>query len=220
MKRKLVESDYQGIAIHFSGDGWINATEIADRFGKRPNDWLELKGTKKYIDALCRNYEAKESKFIKTSKGGRLNGGKGVNNGTLISKELVIPFCLWLAPGLTADIYRMAGDAMAGGNSIESLLSMLKDMDVEDLPPDRYVYVAQEQTSGRYKVGISKDPESRVKQLNIGNPEPLILRHAYLATEHGYLSESLAHESLKSNHLRSEWFDSDSSIESMTGYSQ
>lgn len=101
---------------------------------------------------------------------------------------------------------------------IAQINDLISSMDVEDLPPDRYVYVARELVSGRYKVGISKDPEARLKELNIGNPEELILITSYKATESGYLSESLAHKALESYHLRSEWFDSSADLCLLPGH--
>ncbi len=87
------------------------------------------------------------------------------------------------------------------------LWQALKEMDVSDLPPDRYVYVAREQVSGRYKIGISINPVERVKQLNIGNPELLELVHYYQACESGYLSEKMAHDLYEAHRLKGEWFD-------------
>ena len=93
-------------------------------------------------------------------------------------------------------------------SSINNPLQLLVDLDVKDLPPDRFVYVARESVSGRYKVGISKDPIERIKKLNVGNPEVLELVVVYKATEDGYLSETKAHLALADFHLRSEWFSS------------
>jgi hypothetical protein len=79
-------------------------------------------------------------------------------------------------------------------------------MDVEDLPPDRFVYVAVEEGTGNYKVGISVDPERRVRELSIGNPRELSLVKVFKALPDGYLSETLAHAALAEHHIRSEWF--------------
>lgn len=102
--------------------------------------------------------------------------------------------------------------------SLKSIYSLLSTIDVEGLPEDRYVYVAQEKESGRYKIGISKDPERRVKELNIGNPEELKLVHAYLATEDGYQSEIIAHKIFEDSRLRSEWFGSDIELNKLPSY--
>lgn len=93
------------------------------------------------------------------------------------------------------------------GKNFIDLWEALRTMDVSDLPPDRYVYVARESVTGRYKIGISINPVERVKQLNVGNPEQLELIHYYQANEAGYLSERAAHEVYEDHRLHGEWFD-------------
>ena len=94
-----------------------------------------------------------------------------------------------------------------------TIAELIATFDAEDLPPDRFVYVARESKSGRYKVGISKDPSARVKTLNVGNPEYLELIAAYKATEPGHLSETKAHLQLEQHRLRGEWFSSVDGLE-------
>lgn len=91
--------------------------------------------------------------------------------------------------------------------SLLSVLDIVANIDVDELEKDRFVYVVRESESGRYKIGISKDPAARVKQLNVGNPEKLELVHAYLATEDGYKSEALAHALFEKERLAGEWFN-------------
>ena len=99
-------------------------------------------------------------------------------------------------------------NAFESGSVVDTLLQLIASLDVADLPADRFVYVARERESGRYKIGISKDPIARVVQLNIGNPEELDLVHYYKATESGYQSETLAHALYAEYRIRSEWFES------------
>ena len=68
--------------------------------------------------------------------------------------------------------------------SEQALHTFLKDFDPIDLPLDRFIYVAREAESGRYKVGISKSPYARVQALNVGNPEQLNLVAVYETTDH------------------------------------
>jgi len=51
-KQLVVNADYNGIAMTFTGDGWFNATLAAERFGKRVDNWLRLDETKEYITVL------------------------------------------------------------------------------------------------------------------------------------------------------------------------
>ncbi|MFB9146956.1 KilA-N domain-containing protein [Halomonas alkalicola] len=50
----IVRFDYYGQLVLFNNNGWINATEAARNFGKRPNDWFGLSSTAEYIEALER----------------------------------------------------------------------------------------------------------------------------------------------------------------------
>ena len=50
---KITPFDYQGQAVAFNAEGWINTTDAAARFGKRPADWLALEGTRDYMEAMA-----------------------------------------------------------------------------------------------------------------------------------------------------------------------
>jgi Rha family phage regulatory protein len=93
--------------------------------------------------------------------------------------------------------------------SIDEVINTIKDIDVACV--ESYVYVAQECTSKRFKVGISKHPEKRVRQLNTGNPEKLTLLYAYKAVD-GFGDEVSAHKLLSAHSLLGEWFSSDADL--------
>jgi len=124
--------------------------------------------------------------------------------------ECAVKYIATSLTGLQGGMLREA--ILISEGELEKIISVIKDFDFHDMPKDRFVYIAKEELSGTYKVGISIDPIKRVKDLNVGNPEKLILVHYYLATEKGYLSEVLAHKKLRLNHIRGEWFDSNANI--------
>jgi len=170
---------------------YFNATEMAKPFGKRPVDWLVGKAAKDYISQVMADLSVMRSELVRASR--------GTNSSTFLHEKLVCAFSRWLHCEASYHI-----DKHVVTSTIVNLVSSL---DTHDLPVDRFVYVARESVSGRYKIGISKDPERRVKELNIGNPEELVLVHHYKATEDGHLSETLAHALFEEHRLRSEWFD-------------
>ena len=102
--------------------------------------------------------------------------------------------------------------------SVREVIELVTSIDLEDLPPDRYVYVAQESVSGRYKIGISKDPARRIKELNIGNAEQLKLVHQFKSNGNKYESETLTHKMYADHRLRSEWFDTAINLNLLEGY--
>lgn len=119
MTASLVRLDYQGSTVSFNEEGWINATEIAARYGKSPNDWLEQAETAEYIAALLEiqlparpvikeiqeliNGKIKRAThnqilrlikktgLVKTKSGAPETGG-----GTWLNSDLGVPFARWL----------------------------------------------------------------------------------------------------------------------------
>lgn len=69
MSNKIVPVAFQGHDISFNNDGWINATDAAKRFNKRPVDWLKLDSTKEYLNVFMRQVGISgKSSLIKTKK--------------------------------------------------------------------------------------------------------------------------------------------------------
>ncbi len=88
----LIEAKYQDLAVHFTDEAWFNATEVAERFGKRPIDWLRLPDTARYLEALCRKSEVGKSHFTLTKKG----NSKKFTQGTWLHPRLAVAFARWL----------------------------------------------------------------------------------------------------------------------------
>ena len=51
-KQLIVNANYNGLDVSFTGDGWFNATQAAKRFGKEPYMWLRQRETVEYISTL------------------------------------------------------------------------------------------------------------------------------------------------------------------------
>lgn len=85
---KITPFDYQGQAVAFNAEGWINATDAAARFGKRPVDWLALDGTKDYLAVLSGILKCEPESLLKTKRG---NSG-----GTWLHPKLAVRFAQWL----------------------------------------------------------------------------------------------------------------------------
>ena len=92
MSARIHPFDYQGQAVTFNSDGWINATEAAARFDKRPNDWLSLPTTIEYLEALSR-------RSVTGLSGNGLMSVKrgGKNQGTWLHPKLAVKFARWLS---------------------------------------------------------------------------------------------------------------------------
>lgn len=87
---------YQGQSVRFNTDGWIDATEAAKQFGKKPAKWLELPSTKSYMAALSRHLDLdvdvrkSDIKLVETS---RVRGKAG----TWLHPKLAVAFARWLS---------------------------------------------------------------------------------------------------------------------------
>lgn len=68
-----------------------------------------------------------------------------------------------------------------------------------------YVYILKVNSDGIYKVGVSKNVERRVKQLQTGNPEPIEIVKTFLS-EYPYKIESLLHRRFKRNQVQGECY--------------
>lgn len=89
----LVTRDYEGHPVMFNDVGWINATERANRLGRRVDKWLKSKETQDYIAALCQMTDTPKMGYVKTSKATLATGG-----GTWLHPKLAVPFARWLDP--------------------------------------------------------------------------------------------------------------------------
>ncbi|HFQ8053734.1 TPA: KilA-N domain-containing protein [Pseudomonas putida] len=91
MNNNVIPFHYQGQAVRFNSDGWINATDVAKRFGKRPVDWLKQGETKEYLNALAEALTCDAGSLVETSKARSDRGG-----GTWFHPKLAVAFARWL----------------------------------------------------------------------------------------------------------------------------
>ncbi|MEA1877026.1 MAG: GIY-YIG nuclease family protein [Bacteroidota bacterium] len=89
--------------------------------------------------------------------------------------------------------------------SVMEILKALLEFDFGE-SQQRYVYAAQDE-SGRIKIGISNNPEERIKNLNIGNADELELVFIREAEGVRYTDETLLHKQCARYNIRSEWFE-------------
>jgi anti-repressor protein len=91
-----------GITFHLNEKLMVNATDMAKIFDRRPNDFLCLESTKRFIDA------AYPPDFSNTTKNGKadiqpivtIKGGdyKEIKPGTWFHEDLAMKFAAWLSP--------------------------------------------------------------------------------------------------------------------------
>lgn len=85
----IITLDYNGAQVDFTGEAWFNATAVARRFDKAPNEWLRLPETITYLAGLERRYG--KIPYVKTSRARLDRGG-----GTWLHPRLGVSFARWL----------------------------------------------------------------------------------------------------------------------------
>ncbi len=69
-----------------------------------------------------------------------------------------------------------------------------------------YIYAIG--TDTRQKIGLSKDPKSRLLQLQTGNAEKLYLHHSIeVSSDRVKMLEKFLHKDIGYKRLKGEWFD-------------
>ncbi|MBP5979060.1 MAG: KilA-N domain-containing protein [Halomonas sp.] len=86
----VIPLQYEGQAYSFSAAGWINATEAAKRFGKKPNDWLKQDETKEYLLEMAAALNCDPESLLKTRRG-------RYDSGTWLHPKLGVRFAQWLS---------------------------------------------------------------------------------------------------------------------------
>ena len=102
MNTSIQTLSFQNFPVSFRADGYLNATEIAEHFGKRINNYLRNERTQEYISALIeflnipetRNRATVENQLVITQKGGNDKSAQG----TWLHPKLAIDFARWLNP--------------------------------------------------------------------------------------------------------------------------
>jgi len=92
-------------------------------------------------------------------------------------------------------------------NLLREIISALEAFDVPEDMKDMFVYAMQNTITGNIKLGISRDPAARLKQLQTGNDCKLELV-AYCKAKNGFSDETALHHKYSSVHIMGEWFDS------------
>lgn len=89
--------NFGNVTVSFSKDGFLNATQIAKHFGKRPNDYLLLEQTQNYISALIEHFSTTRKIVVQYNQIVIVQNG-GNNRGTWLHPKLAIHFARWLDP--------------------------------------------------------------------------------------------------------------------------
>ena len=88
----------------------------------------------------------------------------------------------------------------------KEVIAALEDFEIPENLPTMYVYAIRNKHTGRIKLGISENPERRLKELQIGNDCELELL-AYREAINRFKDEKAIHDKHQHLRVRGEWFD-------------
>jgi predicted GIY-YIG superfamily endonuclease len=69
-----------------------------------------------------------------------------------------------------------------------------------------YIYLIKTKNEGKYKIGVTKDIQQRLKTLQTGSSDELILIDKYYS-DYAFQIERALHNFYKPNNILNEWFE-------------
>jgi len=157
---------------------------------KNPGDFMRTQMAQAFVDVI--------------EKSGTLGHApveaipRGKNAGTFASRSVLFAYAAWLNTSLYAKLIQSLED-------FSLIQEALNNFEVPDDIPDMYVYAIKNTSTGNIKLGISKNPEQRLKQLQTGCDGKLELV-AYRKAVNGFKDEQLLHIENKQYNIHGEWF--------------
>lgn len=175
---------------------WICLTDLWNAAGKPegkhdPRLW-KIKAGQEFIDAVAEKLNVPSGEIYKTTRG---RGGA-----SWAHWQIAAEYAVYLG-GTTVK--------MALFKSMEDLnviLDALRDFEIpSEIKGTMYVYAIREVNSGNIKLGISRNPQARLKDLQIGNSSRLELV-AFCEAKNRYQDERAVQKDNQEFHIHGEWF--------------
>jgi len=94
----VIPLHYKELTVRFTGEGWLHATHIAERFGRRLDHWLANAETLEYIQALDEVLTGAPSKILDTRNSGYVRTSRARvdrGGGTWLHPKLAVAFARW-----------------------------------------------------------------------------------------------------------------------------
>ncbi len=187
-KLQVFEYNQHKITFDF-GDGnkMVNATQMAQAFGKKPTHFLRSKQTQAFIKALSQVANLQLEKIVKVIYGGN-------QNGTWIHEKLALKLAAWLSPEFEVWIFDKIQELLHQGyTSIHPPKSIT------------YIYFIKSVELNRVKIGMSKNVHQRFVDLKIASSDELEILKIVRANA-TYPTDRAIHVLFPHLWLHGEWF--------------
>ncbi len=189
---KLQVFRYKGKEVTFdfrNSNRMINATQMANLFGKETTHFLKNQQTKDYISVLVQTENSQFEKIVNVIRGGKYNG-------TWMHEQLALKFAAWLSPEFEVWVYR------------KILELLLQDFVVvkPTLPQSiTYIYFVRAIRLNLVKIGMTENIHQRIINLKANSPDELELLKA-VRTDSTYPSDHAIHSLFPHLRAHGEWF--------------
>ena len=123
---------FHNIPVQFENSGYLNATAIAEHFGKRASNYLKSERTQEYISALVERLfkfaeapkrASAENQIVIIKKGG--NNKK--SQGTWLHPKLAVDFARWLDPKFAVWCDEQIEQILSGSQSNQKTTSTIEE---------------------------------------------------------------------------------------------
>ena len=183
----------ESLVVVRNNETFADSRVIAEKLGKQHKHVLDkidrLQGQKECFKERIRKYRGQDFRYFEMNVEGFLKLVASFTGGKTNKKK--------------NEILKIVSKTI---NNFDKIIEAINNFDVDDIPV-RYIY-AVEDNIGNLKIGISNNPERRIKELNIGNPDELKLVCVKETQYPKFKDETLIHKQAEPYHIRSEWFKS------------
>ena len=186
----------------------FNSMTVRTTFDSAGNPWFvaaDIASILEYSEAsaMTRHLDADEKTLVKLTDLSQEQTFIAINESGLYSailksrKQEAKAFKKWLT-----------SEVLPSLRETYNIIEALNNFEVPEDVPDMYVYAIKNKDTGNIKLGISKNPEQRLKQLQTGCDGKLELV-AYRKADNGYRDELQLHTENEQHAIHGEWFTSD-----------
>lgn len=112
----LIPYNYESAVITFTGDAYVNITELCAAFGKSPHHFMQLEATKRFLVALAADtglsFNSRDSRELNDALVITAEGRHG--GGTWAHPDLALECARWLSPEFAIWTNRIIRGVLAG----------------------------------------------------------------------------------------------------------
>ena len=188
MKKDLVISVNEN-PFELDENNFGDLTALCNRLSRRLEDTIRATPVFNFLNALEEKYYPENKLEVILGSNGRrriMNSSfvratvRGKDKGTKAHIFVLLYVASLYSPEVAIEAYESI-------TQVDKILSALNSFDISEFEEELsstpvYVFSAIEASTGNIKIGISKNPEQRIKQLQQGNPDSIVLSGYYLAS--------------------------------------